>query len=182
MFQTKVAEKIDPHIVCPNPPQGNHAVYEIMWKNVVEWGSLQMTIWSKRITCWIPKATNTHSRMWNTSCFSTATMFAWTRLIVTLYEHYLYCIFTVWRRLLFVCCPCMRFRENRLNDSRVVLQCVKEEGRLLHRVKLKKTNGIGLILFRKCLLQQLIKGPIEGTGIRWRRWKKLVFDLKETRI
>ena len=39
----------------------NRAVYEIMWKNVVEWGRPQMTIWRMRIACWIPKATNTHS-------------------------------------------------------------------------------------------------------------------------
>ena len=32
-----------------------------MWKNIVEWGRPQMTIWPKRIACWIPKATKTHS-------------------------------------------------------------------------------------------------------------------------
>ena len=35
--------------------------FEIMWKNVVERGRPQMTIWRMRIVCWIPKATNTHS-------------------------------------------------------------------------------------------------------------------------
>jgi len=39
----------------------NHVVYEIMWKNMVERGRPQMTIWRKRIACWIPKATDTHS-------------------------------------------------------------------------------------------------------------------------
>jgi hypothetical protein len=39
----------------------NRAVYEIMWKNSVEPGRPQMTIWRTRIACWIPKATNTHS-------------------------------------------------------------------------------------------------------------------------
>jgi hypothetical protein len=39
----------------------NRAVYEIMWKNTVERGRPQMTIWRMRITCWIPKATDTHS-------------------------------------------------------------------------------------------------------------------------
>jgi hypothetical protein len=38
----------------------NRAVYEIVWKNVVERGRPQMTIWRMRIACWIPKATNTH--------------------------------------------------------------------------------------------------------------------------
>jgi hypothetical protein len=40
----------------------NRAVCEIMWKNVVERGGPQMTIWSMSIACWIPKATNTHSQ------------------------------------------------------------------------------------------------------------------------
>jgi len=31
-------------------------------ENVVEPGRPQMTIWRMRITCWIPKATNTHSQ------------------------------------------------------------------------------------------------------------------------
>jgi len=73
MFETKVVEKIKTHfmfgiyiyiyiyiyiclyIFCPKC-----AVYEIMWKDVVEPGRPRMTIW--RIACWIPKATNTHSK------------------------------------------------------------------------------------------------------------------------
>jgi hypothetical protein len=39
----------------------NRAVYEIMWKNIVEPGRPQMTVWRMRIACFIPKATNTHS-------------------------------------------------------------------------------------------------------------------------
>ena len=38
----------------------NRAVYEIMWKNIVERGRSQMTIWRLRIACWIPKARNIH--------------------------------------------------------------------------------------------------------------------------
>jgi hypothetical protein len=33
-----------------------------MWKNIVEPGRPPMKIWRVRFTCWIPKATNTHSR------------------------------------------------------------------------------------------------------------------------
>jgi len=40
----------------------NRALYEIMWKNTLEPGRLQMTILCMRIACWIPKATNTHSQ------------------------------------------------------------------------------------------------------------------------
>jgi hypothetical protein len=37
----------------------NCAMYGIMWKNVVEWSRLPMTIWCVHISCWMPKATNT---------------------------------------------------------------------------------------------------------------------------
>jgi len=39
----------------------NRTVYEIMWKNVLERGRPQSTLWRKRTACWIPKAINTHS-------------------------------------------------------------------------------------------------------------------------
>jgi hypothetical protein len=32
-----------------------------MWKNTVEPGMAQTTIWRMRIACWITKGTNTHS-------------------------------------------------------------------------------------------------------------------------
>jgi hypothetical protein len=38
----------------------NRAAYGVMWKNIVERGRPQMTIWRMRIASWIPKATNTH--------------------------------------------------------------------------------------------------------------------------
>jgi len=64
MFQTKVVEKIKTHILRPIICFfffENRAVYEKMWKNVVERDRLQMTIWRMRITCWIFKGANTHS-------------------------------------------------------------------------------------------------------------------------
>jgi hypothetical protein len=39
----------------------NRAVYEIMWKSMVQPDRPQMTIWRMRIACWIKKATETHS-------------------------------------------------------------------------------------------------------------------------
>jgi hypothetical protein len=48
MFHTKVVAK-------------NRAICEIMWKNIVEPDGPQMTIWRTHLTCWLPKATNTHS-------------------------------------------------------------------------------------------------------------------------
>ena len=37
----------------------NRAVYEIMWRYMVE--PQQMTVWHMPIPCWTPNATNTHS-------------------------------------------------------------------------------------------------------------------------
>jgi hypothetical protein len=34
----------------------------MMWKNILERGRPQMTIWRMGIACWIPKATNTHAQ------------------------------------------------------------------------------------------------------------------------
>ena len=40
----------------------NSAVYEIKWENIVQSERPQKTIWRMRISRWIPKATNTHSK------------------------------------------------------------------------------------------------------------------------
>jgi len=61
-----VSEKIcteaqNTHFVLSNIFFENRAVYEIMWKNIVERGRPQIVIWRMRIACRIPKATNTHS-------------------------------------------------------------------------------------------------------------------------
>ena len=64
MLQTKVVEKIKTHILCSVTSFfffENRAVYEIMWKNIVESDRLRMTVWRTRISRWIPRATNTHS-------------------------------------------------------------------------------------------------------------------------
>ena len=47
----------------------NHAIYEIMWKNIVDPGRPQMPVWCMCIACWITKTANTHSRMCNIYCF-----------------------------------------------------------------------------------------------------------------
>ena len=56
-------ENQNPHFVFSGffSPFRIRAVYEIMWKTVVERGRPKMAIWRMRIACWIPKATNTHS-------------------------------------------------------------------------------------------------------------------------
>ena len=83
MIQTNFIEEIITHILFSVTCLENRDVYEIMWKNIVERGRPQMTIWRVRIACWVPKATNTHSLICNIYCFSTATIVARTLLIVT---------------------------------------------------------------------------------------------------
>ena len=63
MFLTKVVHKIKTHISCSviSPPLPNRAVYEIMWKNIVQPDRPQITIWRMRILCLITKATNAQS-------------------------------------------------------------------------------------------------------------------------
>jgi hypothetical protein len=61
MFQIKVVEEVGTHILFSITSVENRAVYEIMWKNVVERGRPHMTLWRMRIASWILKATNTHS-------------------------------------------------------------------------------------------------------------------------
>jgi len=41
MFQTKVVEKIVIHILYSITFFENHAIYDIMWKNTLEWGRPQ---------------------------------------------------------------------------------------------------------------------------------------------
>jgi len=72
--QTKAVEEIKTRILR-SITFFNRAVYEIMWKRIVEPGRAQMTIWRKRISYFITKATDTLT-LCIRYCFSTATMFA----------------------------------------------------------------------------------------------------------
>jgi hypothetical protein len=58
MFQTKVVDKIKTHFTFSTFFFLSHAVYEIMWKNIVEADRPQMIL-HMRIIYWIPKAANT---------------------------------------------------------------------------------------------------------------------------
>jgi hypothetical protein len=66
-----------------------------------------------------------------------------------------------------------------------VLHRVKEERNILHTIKRRKTNWIGHILRRNCLLKHVTEGKLERrtemTGRRGRRRKQLLDDLKEKR-
>jgi len=51
MFQAKVVDKIKTHNVRSVTFFGNPAFYEVMWKNTVDPGRPQMTIFLLRIAC-----------------------------------------------------------------------------------------------------------------------------------
>jgi hypothetical protein len=62
MLQTKFEGKIKTHILYSIPVFfENYAVYEIIWKTLVDLEGPQTTIWCKHIACWIPMTTNTQS-------------------------------------------------------------------------------------------------------------------------
>jgi hypothetical protein len=61
MFQAKVVEKIKTHFIFNNSIFDNCTIYEIMWKDIVEWGRSEMTTRGMSTACWITKVTDTHS-------------------------------------------------------------------------------------------------------------------------
>jgi hypothetical protein len=62
MFQTNVVGKIKTHILCSVIFfLEKCAIYETMWKNIVNPDRPQMTVWLRYIACWVTKAANTHS-------------------------------------------------------------------------------------------------------------------------
>jgi len=52
MLQTKVAEKVKTHFMF-NFFSEHHAVYEIMWKNIVQPNRSQVTLRRLSFACWI---------------------------------------------------------------------------------------------------------------------------------
>jgi hypothetical protein len=58
----KLYRKLKRTFSFQNLSSENRAVYEIMWKNIVEPSRRRKTTWRMRIACWIPKAINTHAQ------------------------------------------------------------------------------------------------------------------------
>ena len=76
--------------------------------------------------------------------------------------------------------------EDQLDRSCEKWRSIKEQRNILHEISKRKAKGIGHILRRNCLLQQVTEGKIRGWGVkvtgRWgRRRRKLLNDLKERR-
>jgi len=96
MFQTEAVEKISTHFAFGNFFE-NGAVFEIMWKNMVEPQRLQMTKWRLRIACWIPKATNAYSEYVILIGFPLRQWLHERASTLTLYVHCLSCCVIVWQ-------------------------------------------------------------------------------------
>jgi len=77
----------------------------------------------------------------------------------------------------------IRWTDHVRNEE--VLFRVKEKRNILHEINKRKTNWIGNILRRNCLIQRVIEGKIKGrievTGRRGIRRRKLLDDLMERR-
>ena len=73
---------------------------------------------------------------------------------------------------------------DRVRNEEVLLR-VKEQRNILHEIRKRKSNWIGHILRRNCLLKQVIEGKIKGEmevkRRRGRRRRKLLDDLKYRR-
>jgi hypothetical protein len=110
--------------------------------------------------------------VWSIALYGTET---WTLRVVEHLECFeMWC----WRRM-----ENISWTDNVRNED--VLLRVKEQRNILHEIRKRKANWIGHILRRNCLLQRVIEGKIkrgiEVTGIRGRRRRKLLDDLKERR-
>jgi hypothetical protein len=68
---------------------------KIMWKNIVEWGRPQVTIWRMRTACWTTNVTHSLT-VCQTYCFSTATVASRTRFNVRSHVLYLTCLIFIY--------------------------------------------------------------------------------------
>jgi len=93
MFQSEVVEKIKTHILCSVTFffSENYALYEIMWKNIVERGRPQMANGACALHAGYLRLQIHTLRLCKTHCFSTAAVFARTHLSVTLHVQYIAC-------------------------------------------------------------------------------------------
>jgi len=62
-----------------------------------------------------------------------------------------------------------------------VLYRFKGERNIVRKIKRRKGQWFGHILYRNCLLNHVIEGKIGVTGRRQRKRQQLLYDVKETR-
>jgi hypothetical protein len=106
IFRTKVVEKIKIHILCSIISFfENHAVYEIMWKNVLETDRPQLTIWRMRFGWWVTKTRDTHS--WHIIRIAVPRQ-QWLRERASMLHLYVHCL-SCWNHM----CAAQRSRTRR---------------------------------------------------------------------
>jgi hypothetical protein len=72
-----------------------------------------------------------------------------------------------------------KFRLTSLVRSAEVLQIITDERNILHTINRGKTNCIGDILHRDCLIKHVIQGKIRGAGRQGKSYKDLLIILKQ---
>jgi len=82
MIQTEFVDKIETYFTINNFFSENHGVYDVMWKRMVDQDRPQTTI--QYGTCALLAAYRHTVRVYNNSCFCTATVVTRARLNVTL--------------------------------------------------------------------------------------------------
>jgi len=88
--KTKAVENIKTHILCSITFWFFFEIFtfhEIIWKNILEQGRPQMTIWRMCIACWKLKKTKHKLRISDTYWFCTATMVAQLHFNYNIYVH-----------------------------------------------------------------------------------------------
>jgi hypothetical protein len=117
LFQTKVVDKIKTHTLRSITFfSESRAVYEIMWKNIVELGKLQTTIQIMRNVCWITKATNTHSEYVILIAFP---LQQWLHLHATvLRRNYVASPAPTWLKIIFIIRWLLQYRQEPFNGGR----------------------------------------------------------------
>ena len=112
VLDKRCRENENTHFIFSNVFRKWHRLWDNVEKYSVDRGARNdVTTWRIRVACWISKSIRTysharvhapvyphartrkhaHTDQYVTHCLSTATMVSWTRLIVTLYVHWLYC-------------------------------------------------------------------------------------------
>ena len=109
-----------------------------------------MTIWRMRIACWITKAKTHTFIIFNTYCFSTATMVTLTRLNIASYVHY----------LLFI-------KERACIVPSCVATCTTCNFFSSHSSTLKMLTPI-------CALSRNLQPASRPLTVKWKRWSSML--------
>jgi hypothetical protein len=91
----KFIEKINTHVLC----SVSFILYEIMWKNIVQTGRPQMTIWLVHVAFWLPTAAKSPSEYVTLIAFARQKWLHERAPVLRSYVHCLSCHIFVFVRL-----------------------------------------------------------------------------------